>query len=72
MSVMVGKLSHLHVLCFLVAVCNVSIAGQSPGQGIQARQGIDPGVVTDPRDFYSRAYHACMVHAFGIQLRLFY
>jgi hypothetical protein len=71
MSVMVAKLSHLRVLCFLVAVCNVSIAGQNLGQGIQARQETDPDAVTDPAAFYSRAFHACMVHAFRIPLRLF-
>jgi hypothetical protein len=68
---MIANLSHLHVLYFLVTACNVFVAGQSPGHGIEARQETDLNAATNPQDFYARAYHACMVHPFRIQRRLF-
>jgi len=68
---MIANLSHLHVLYILVTACNVFVAGQSSGHGFEARQETDPNAVTNPRDFYARAYHACMVHPFRVQRRLF-
>ena len=56
--------SPLHLLYFLLAVCNIVVAGQKLGHDIEARQETDPDDVTNPQDFYGRAYHACMVHSF--------
>jgi len=70
-SIMVANPSHLYVLYFLITACNVFVAGQNPGHGIEARQETDLSAATNPRDFYARAYHACMVHPFRIQRRLF-